>query len=177
MPPSAQHAAPGDVVDSADALGTELIRFVRLLNKATARLAKAQPHGIEQGTFAILGNLVHGGPLRTSALAELLHTEISTVSRQTSALVDHGLLERQADPDDGRACLLAPTEEGMRVYEGARAARNRWLAATVRDWAPEDVEHLITLLGRLNSDLLDNDLAAVPLVGTDEHPSGGSDGQ
>ncbi|MDV6011165.1 MarR family transcriptional regulator [Haloechinothrix sp. LS1_15] len=171
MASTAQQASNHEDLDTADALGTQLIRFVRLLNRATAQLAKAQPDGIEQGTFAILGTLVRSGPQRTSALAELLHTEISTVSRQTGVLVQHGLLQRQADPDDGRACLLAPTDKGLRVYEGARAARNRWLAATVREWDPADVEHLIRLLDRLNSDLLDNDLNAVPLVDGADRPA------
>ncbi len=147
-----------DELATADALGSQLIRFVRVLHRARARLAKAQPGGIEQPAFAILATLITEGPQRTSALAEFLHTEISTVSRQTSSLVAHGLIERQADPDDGRACLLAPTDDGRRVFDRARVARNRWLAATVRDWAPSDRQLLISLLDRLNADLATHDL-------------------
>ncbi|MGH3520162.1 MAG: MarR family winged helix-turn-helix transcriptional regulator [Haloechinothrix sp.] len=145
-------------LESADALGSQLIRFVRVLHRARARFAKAQPSGIEQPAFAILATLIMEGPQRTSALAEFLHAEISTISRQTSSLVQHGLIERQADPDDGRACLLAPTDEGRRVFDHARAARNRWLATTVHDWDPSERELLISMLDRLNSDLATRDL-------------------
>lgn len=171
MSPNAQPAAPEDNPETADALGYQLVRFVRLLNKATAQLTRAQPDGIEQGAFAILGNLVRGGPQRTSALAEALHIEISTVSRQVSSLVQHGFLRREADPDDGRACLLAPTDEGLRVYEATRSARNQWLATTVSEWDPQEVEQLITLLDRLNTDL-----AHVPVVPADGSAPGATGG-
>lgn len=144
---------------AADALGTQLIRFVKVMHRARARFVKANPSAsIEQPAFAILATLITEGPQRTSALAEYLHTEISTISRQTSSLVQHGLIERQADPDDGRACLLAPTEKGRRVFDQARDVRNRWLATTVREWSLTDRELLISLLERLNADLGKRDL-------------------
>src|SRR4051794_35740785 len=41
--------------------------------------------------------------VRVSALAEVLHSDVSTVSRQVSTLVDLGFVRRGPDPDDGRA--------------------------------------------------------------------------
>lgn len=144
-----------DELDVADDLGVELVRTIRLLAKAKARLS-SMPGLPDHSAFPIIATLVCEGPRRTSALAEALHTEISTISRQTSALVQQGLIERQADPNDGRACLLAPTEDGRALYERAREERNRWLAATLHDWDPADVERLIGLLTRLNTDLADS---------------------
>ena len=43
------------------------------------------------------------------ALAAAVHSDPSTVSRQVAALVRAGLIERQADPEDGRASVLVPT--------------------------------------------------------------------
>ncbi|GAA5106264.1 MarR family winged helix-turn-helix transcriptional regulator [Haloechinothrix salitolerans] len=142
-------------LDVADDLGVELVRTIRLLAKAKAKLSSI-PGSADHSSFPIIATLVCEGPRRTSALAEALHTEVSTISRQTSALVQQGLIERQADPNDGRACLLAPTAAGRELYELARQERNRWLAATLRDWDADDVERLIGLLTRLNIDLADN---------------------
>jgi DNA-binding MarR family transcriptional regulator len=138
-------------LDLADDLGQQLVRFVRLINRAKSQVSAQGPDGIERAAYAILFCLIHEGPQRTSRLADSLHSEISTISRQSSSLVQHGLIERQADPDDGRACLLAPTAEGLRVFEENRKQRNLWLAEVLADWPEEDRHTLNTLFGRLNS--------------------------
>lgn len=138
---------------TADELGNQFGRFMRIIAKAKSRLSSMNAGSVEHGAFPIIATLVKEGPHRTSALAEVLHADVSTISRQTSALVQAGLIARQADPDDGRACLLAPTAEGRALFERARAGRNRWLAQTLRDWPQADVDQLIGLLDRLNHDL------------------------
>ena len=138
---------------TADELGNQFGRFMRIIHKAKARMSGLTPGAIEHSAFPIIGGLVHEGPSRTSAIAERMHADISTISRQTSALVQAGLIERQADPADGRACLLAPTDAGRALYEKGRATRNHWLASTLHDWPKSDVDQLIGLLDRLNEDL------------------------
>lgn len=138
-------------LDVADELGQELVRFMRLINRVKSQVSAQGPDGIERAAYAILFTLIHEGPQRTSRLADSLHSEISTISRQSSTLVQHGLVERQADPDDGRACLLAPTAEGLRVFEENRKQRNQWLAQLLADWPEEDRQKLNTLFSRLNS--------------------------
>ncbi|MBK1784752.1 MarR family winged helix-turn-helix transcriptional regulator [Prauserella cavernicola] len=135
----------------ADELGKQMVRFMRVVTRAKSQISKAGPDGIERAAYAILFSLVHDGPQRTSRLAEGLHSDISTVSRQSSTLVQHGLVERQADPEDGRACLLAPTDEGLRVFEENRRQRGRWLATILADWPEEDRERLTILFDRLNT--------------------------
>ena len=150
-PPVTEEAFTSAELDVADELGVQLVRFVRLINKAKSQVAKQGPDGIERAAYAILFHLIQDGPQRTSRLAEMLHAEISTISRQSSTLVQHGLVERQADPEDGRACLLAPTPEGLRVFEENRRQRNRWLASVLADWPEQDRSLLNELLNRLNS--------------------------
>lgn len=151
MAPNSSGTRPKSELDLADQLGAELVRFVRLINRAKSQVSKQGPDGIERAAYAILFTLIHEGPQRTSKLAESLHSEISTISRQSSSLVQHGLVERQADPEDGRACLLAPTSEGLRVFEENRKLRNQWLAEILEDWPDEDRQNLNRLFGRLNS--------------------------
>ena len=138
-------------LDVADELGVQLVRLMRMVHKAKSMAAKQGPDGIERSAYSILFCLIHEGPQRTSKLADALHAEISTISRQSGSLVQHGLVERLADPEDGRACLLAPTREGLRVFEENRKQRNKWLATVMADWPEEDRRSLNQLLDRLNS--------------------------
>ncbi|WP_409184256.1 MarR family winged helix-turn-helix transcriptional regulator [Amycolatopsis sp. VS8301801F10] len=156
MAPQNSAVRPEADLDLADQLGHELVRFMRLITKAKSQVAKHGPDGIERAAYAILFCLVHEGPQRTSKLAEFLHSEISTISRQSSSLVQHGLVERQADPEDGRACLLAPTAEGLRVFDENRKHRARWLAEVLGDWSQEERETLKKLLARLNTGIEKN---------------------
>ncbi|MCP2166207.1 MarR family winged helix-turn-helix transcriptional regulator [Goodfellowiella coeruleoviolacea] len=154
-PSASASAAPTEERELAiaDQLGRELVRFVRLIHRVKAHLAGAHKDGIERSSYALLACLVQEGPQRTTALAELVHSDPSTVSRQVSGLVQHGLVERQADPVDGRACRLAATPQGLRVFDENRRARNKQLAQLMAWWPEADRTQLVALLDRLNSDL------------------------
>src|SRR5207249_2610885 len=118
-------------------LGRQLIRFVRLVKRLSAQLIAEQGEGIEHAAYILRGCLVADGPRRTTALAEAVHSDPSTISRQVAALVRAGLVERRADPEDGRASLLAATETGTDVFERHRARRDKWIAGAVGGWPEE----------------------------------------
>ncbi|MEU7769608.1 MarR family winged helix-turn-helix transcriptional regulator [Nocardia sp. NPDC049190] len=139
------------VAEDADELGVQLVRFMRAVNRAKLQMTRHGPDSLDRLAYAALFCLVHDGPQRTGKLAELLRAEISTVSRESRSLVAHGLVERRADPIDGRACVLAATPEGERVFEENRKHRNRWLAAILADWPSEDRAAVTELLARLNT--------------------------
>jgi DNA-binding MarR family transcriptional regulator len=138
--------------DEADAILTQLVRFIRMMKRATTRYNAQTQDGLEQAAYYLLAVLVTEGPQRTTSLAEAVHSDTSTVSRQAGALVRHGLVERQADPADGRACLLAATPEGERCFHQDRRARTEQIARTLRQWTPADLRTTATLLERLNTD-------------------------
>ena len=72
------------------------------------------------------------------------------MSRQVASLVGLGLVDRSADPDDGRAQVLTPSAEGAaRLAEIRYARRERW-EADLDHWPAEDVATLAELLHRLN---------------------------
>lgn len=137
----------------AEQLGDVFSRLMRVLTKAKSRMSPLTP-GVEPSAYPTLALLTREGPIRASGIAERLHADISTISRQTSALVQAGLIERQADPNDGRACLLALTDAGHEAHEHVRAVRNEWLAKTLANWSDEDIDQLVTLLGRLSDDVV-----------------------
>jgi len=136
----------------ADALLHEVLRLVRLIERTRTHFASNGTDGVEHAAYILLAHLNCVGPVRASALAEAVHSDPSTISRQVSGLVKAGLVERRPDPEDGRACLLAATGEGERVFEAKRRARREQTAAMLTHWSPADRSQLITLLDRFNTD-------------------------
>jgi DNA-binding MarR family transcriptional regulator len=107
---------------------------------------------VESAAYALLAHLIVDGPRRTTALAEAVHSDPSTVSRQTAAMVRLGLIERRPDPMDGRACLLAATEKGEQVFADHRKCKDEHLAAMLADWSAADLRRFAALLDRFNND-------------------------
>jgi DNA-binding MarR family transcriptional regulator len=131
-------------------LARELVRLSRGTQAMRSHLVSRGPQLVEWSTYVLLFHLINEGPQRSSALAEAVHVDPSTVSRQVAALVKLGLAERRADPEDGRACLLVASTEGERIWASMQQRRNRSIGKVVADWPTEDVHRLTELLGRFN---------------------------
>lgn len=154
---SSRLPAPPGVDDRwrvSDRLGHQLIRVMRAVERAKAGRAVG-PDGVERAAYVLLARLVLEGPRRSNALAESVHSDPSTVSRQVAGLVRAGLVERRPDPEDGRATLLGATAEGLRVFQANRDRRNREIGAMTEHWDEADRVHLVELLERLAVDLED----------------------
>jgi DNA-binding MarR family transcriptional regulator len=135
-----------------DRLSTELIKLNRLLERAQARFSAQHQDGVERAAFLLLVHLVRTGPQRLSALAEAVHSDVSTVSRQVTQLVRLGLVARRPDPGDGRASLLAATDAGAESYEARIRLRNRNMAGVLAGWTDDDRRGFVELLARFNAD-------------------------
>jgi DNA-binding MarR family transcriptional regulator len=136
----------------ADEVSGQLIRLLRLMERKHAQYQAEHPDAVERATYMLLVHLVAGGPRRAGALAEAVHSDPSTISRQVAHLVRLGLVERTADPEDGRATLLAATAEGQRVFEENRRVRLELIAEMLQGWSVEDRRKLAELLGRFTTD-------------------------
>jgi DNA-binding MarR family transcriptional regulator len=134
-------------------LADQLMRFVLVVKRGTARFGGPNRDGIEYPAYGLLARLVTDGPRRMTSLAEASYVDTSTVSRQTSALIRHGLVERRPDPEDGRASILAPTPDGLRAFHDNRRRHNENMARMLAGWSEEDVHRLAALLARLNTDI------------------------
>ena len=135
------------------ALGEQVLRLHRAFNGMRQQLVGKSPtsgEGVEWAAYGLLFQLVGTGPQRSSTLAETACVDPSTVSRQVAQLVKAGLVERQSDPEDGRASLLVATDAGRAVYQAKQEHRERMFARVLDGWSPADVEALTTLLSRLN---------------------------
>jgi DNA-binding MarR family transcriptional regulator len=123
------------------------------LGKQQASLSQRMSKtGADHSTIFLLKSLAMHGPRRSSELAAAVHSDPSTVSRQVATLVRDGLIERQADPEDGRASVLVPTERGLELLAEQRRRLALALAQVIRQWEPEDVTRFLELLERFVSD-------------------------
>jgi MarR family transcriptional regulator, organic hydroperoxide resistance regulator len=116
-----------------DTLGPTLHALARAHR---ARLsALLTPHGLHAGQDLLLLAIWESPGMRQAALAGRLGVEPPTVTRMLQRLERGGMIERRADPHDGRVVLVFPTP------------RSRMLEGTVRRaWASLD-ERLIDALG------------------------------
>jgi DNA-binding MarR family transcriptional regulator len=132
-------------------LGDDLIRVVKLLHHVRQQAPRQHPQ-VDPMAYPLLFNL-KVSPLRVSALAEVVHSDVSTVSRQVSTLVDLGFVARGPDPDDGRAQALSLTDQGSALLTAIREGRDRWLQGLLADWSDDDVTSFSTHLRHFASDL------------------------
>jgi DNA-binding MarR family transcriptional regulator len=136
------------VATVADAV-TGLLRTVR---RSKARLLAAAGDNIDSAAQGLLRTAAAEGPLRASALAAAVHSDLSTVSRQVAALVTHGLLERRADPVDGRASLLVVTAAGQAVIAEHEHARAAFFEQVLSGWKPGELSQFAGLLRKFTAD-------------------------
>jgi DNA-binding MarR family transcriptional regulator len=134
-------------------VSAQVVRLMRQLSGLKAQAAAHSRHQVEWSSYALLLHLIQDGPMRSSALAESVCADPSTVSRQAAALVEQGLVERRPDPADRRAVQLAATERGEALFRRMREDREAMFDTVLRDWSEADVEQLTALLARFTADL------------------------
>ena len=131
--------------------GDALVRTMKIMGALKQRAPRVHPK-VDPVGYPLMFNL-RDEPRRVSEIAERIHLDISTVSRQVSALVSQGLVAKVADPSDGRAQMLTLTDEGVQMLIDIRARRNTWLSEVVTDWSDEDLATFDTLLNRFADDV------------------------
>ncbi|MBM7771433.1 DNA-binding MarR family transcriptional regulator [Actinokineospora baliensis] len=136
-------------IEQGQRLATVLFALGKQQAAIAARMSKL---GVDRSAFVLLKNLIALGPSRSSALAEAVHSDPSTVSRQVAALVKDGLVERRADPEDGRASLLAVTPDGLALLKRQRQRMALSLASMVSHWDPQDLDTFVRLFERFLAD-------------------------
>jgi len=136
---------------ATDAAADSVLGLLRTVRKAKARMAADARGDVDSATQLLLHTVAAHGPVRTSALAASVHSDLSTVSRQVGALVAAGLLERQADPADGRACLLALTSAGEAAVTAHERGRAAFFAVVLDGWSEAELRQFAGLLDRFTA--------------------------
>lgn len=146
--PDPSAAPSADVVAVADSVTA----LFRAFGRTRSRLLAHTEHDIEWSAHLLLKTLASGGPMRAGELAAHLQFDPSTVSRQVAALVKEGLLERRADPDDGRASVLHVTDRAQHVLHHHEQIRTELFGEVVQGWTDEDLRRFATYLERFARD-------------------------
>lgn len=137
------------------AMEFESMLFVRHLTlTATRRIER----GLDRSAYTILTCLDDGREMSLAELGETLALDISTLSRQTSAMLQSGLLDRLPDAAGGMARKFRSTPEGEARLHEACAANARLLQEVTAAWSPDELDSFAQFLGRFNRDIerLDN---------------------
>ena len=144
--------------DEANDVFLGLLRVQKLL-VAAKQSAPRLEDDVDVTAYPVLFVVAGAGTVRISELAASLHNDVSTVSRQVSSLVASGLLEKTADPHDGRAWVVSLTDHGHDAVGRIQAGRATWFQGLLADWdGPVAAEFVVRL--RELGDALDANLRA-----------------
>ena len=147
---SGQATTENESAQIADAV----INLMRMYGSLKARLANSADPDV--APLFLLFRLVKEGPRRAKDLADSMCADQSTVSRQVAGLVKAGLIERQADPDDGRASILVPTKAGADKVHAHFANRGQTFEPIIADWSRADRSDFLRLLQQYTAGLEDH---------------------
>ncbi|WP_028933301.1 MarR family winged helix-turn-helix transcriptional regulator [Pseudonocardia spinosispora] len=119
-------------------------------------LNAAEAEDITLGQASVLAHLSARQGVTASELASIEGVRHQSVTSSISALAALGLVERRADPGDGRRLLISLTPEGQRRVEEGRQARHGWLAGELQRRCTEDERQVViaamAVLERLTHD-------------------------
>jgi DNA-binding MarR family transcriptional regulator len=142
--------AMGSSVDTR-LLASEL-RIV--LGQLIRRLRAEHRFSLSQG--AVLGRLDRHGTMSIGDLAAAERVRPQSMTQTIADLEGDGLIERRADPADGRRALVALTEQGLETLQADRRHREGWLSRVIADDLSEEeqrtLSEAVALLERLSGD-------------------------
>lgn len=124
--------------DTAALAGRLRIGVTRLAR----RLRQEAEPDITPSMLVALSSVENQGPLTMRELCEIERVRPPSMTRIVAALVDAQLVERHADPSDGRVVWIRATPAGRRLLERARGRKEAYLAKALRDLEPAELETL-----------------------------------
>jgi len=142
-------SAPTESTTAEDAV-------VRLM-MAMGRRFRARIDGdtVDPSQAAILYVLKSQGAMRLGDLAEAMRLDASTVSRHVQQLGDRGLIDRDPDPEDGRARIIAISDAGLTGLKHTFDQRRAFITAAMSGWTDAERERLRDDIVRLTGSLDD----------------------
>jgi len=116
---------------------------LRLVITRTARRLRQQA-GTDLGPSqtSALASIERHGPLTPSELARIERIQRPTATRIVARLEDAALVERVADPTDGRSFTVAINADGLALMNKLRTRKNAYLARRMRELDAEDLATL-----------------------------------
>ncbi|MDR1448901.1 MAG: MarR family transcriptional regulator [Propionibacteriaceae bacterium] len=143
-------AAGGAGDASADPLDDFSDAFMRIVLLSKSR-DFPDGNSLSRTQGAILSLLSQRSPRRLTSLADLAQGDLSVVSRQVGALIENGLIARERDPKDGRACLVSLTDKGAAAWSDISRRRRAWFERLLADVEPARLTSAATVLKTLST--------------------------
>lgn len=113
-------------------------RFAYVVGRVNRRLIAARGE-LSYGLLSALSTVAKQGPIRFADLAQIELVSAPSITRLVAELENRGLVERSADPVDGRASLIVVTEKGDEAIVQARAARAKVVYEMLSGLSPDDI--------------------------------------
>jgi len=136
---------------------TQLVEFESMLvvRHGSLQSAKAAARNqlLDRSAYVLLSLIQLEGPMSISQLSNALTLDVSTLNRQTAAMLRAGLVDRIPDPDGGIARKFHISDLGTERINAHRAENARGLEMVLEHWSPEDVATLGLALRRFNRDI------------------------
>ena len=142
-----------DPVDDVGVVELELIKLVRHLETFGRKSSLYEE--VDRAGYLALRTLDALGPSCVNRLAQELHLDSSTVTRQVGVLESGGFVTRTVDPNDGRSWLIDVTPEGRRTMRVVERGRRRAIDSMLHEWATDEVHDLARVISKLNLALFD----------------------
>lgn len=127
--------------------------LVRRVRRVIGDRARAVHPDLAPASYLLLAHLAESGPLRASSLVGEIGIDKGALSRQVQHLVALGLLTRTSDPVDGRATLLAVSEDGQQRLDRVQRDRSERFGQKLGGWSDEDLAGFADQLSRYNAAL------------------------
>jgi len=139
--------------DSLRELEREVSVLVRRIRKVIGERAHATHEDLQPAGYLMLAWLADEGPVRASSMVENFNVDKGAVSRQVQHLVELGLVVRTPDPKDGRASLIAASDDAKRRLSAMTEQRRKMLDEQLAGWSAEELTSFVAALGRYNEAL------------------------
>ncbi len=133
------------VVSTAARLQLVTGRLMRMIRRHGAA-------GMSASQISALATIEESGPLRMNSLATHESLVAPAVTRLVAGLEERGLIQRCADPADGRAALVSLTPAGAATLVELRRARAVGIEERLATLSPEErkvLEQALPILERL----------------------------
>jgi DNA-binding MarR family transcriptional regulator len=111
---------------------------------------------VDRAGYLALRTLDAMGPTCINALAQALHLDASTATRQIGVLESGGFVRRQADPSDGRSSMIVPTAEGRRAMQKVEHGRREAIETVLEGWDESERTDLARVMVKLNVSLFES---------------------
>ena len=114
------------------------------------KVAREVHPDMEPAAYGLLVLLPRQEAMRLTDIAASIGIGKPSVSRQIVILESLGLVQKHADPGDGRAQTISLTPEGSQALTRTQSARKDLFRTLLEDWEEDELVQLGSLLTKLN---------------------------